>query len=133
MRHNTFTTYPTLTGFCVSLLLAATGTAMAGITLRLDGVDYAQMGSAHFTPADHTVHVTSQAGQQPLLCTPAGTPQGNAETILVLRLDSMNYPLSANAEITYVAGNTLITATSVDGVLVCNPNPNDPIYQSSFE
>jgi len=85
------------------------------------------MSSSFFTTA------LSVPNQLPLICSPAGTPQGNAETSLTLRLDYVDIPLSANVQVSHISGNTLITATSVDGVLVCNPNTNDEIYRGGFE
>jgi len=117
----------------LALLIAASTPSLAGITLNLDGNDYTNMSSSFFTTADRTVHVLSVPNQLPLICSPAGTPQGNAETSLTLRLDYVDIPLSANVQVSHISGNTLITATSVDGVLVCNPNTNDEIYRGGFE
>jgi hypothetical protein len=119
---------------CLFLLFfGLANTALAGITLRLDGTDYSNMSSSYIAPADHTVHVLSVPNQLPLICAPQGTPEGNMETSLVLRLDYVDIPLSANVQISHLAGETLISATSVDGVLVCTQNTNDEIFTHSFE
>ena len=117
----------------IAVLAAVSSPSLAGIVLTLDGNDYTDMSSSFIAPSDRTVHVLSVPNQLPLICAPMGPPQGNAETSLILRLDYVNIPLSSNVQISRLNGNTVITATSVDGNLVCNPNTNDAIYGNSFE
>ncbi len=132
MQKNTSLFYTRLTCF-LFLLPSLVPPAMSALTLRLDGNDYTQLGDIHFTSADRTIHVTSLADQQPLICAPVGASQENPGGSLTLRLDSVDYPLSGNVEITRISGNTLVTATSVTEALVCNPNANDAIYQHGFD